>query len=63
MQPLMCLTPFLESGKRFKLPSGETFDQLRQPPPDSSPAADPTATLPTSCDETPQETRVDRRGP
>ncbi len=36
MKPLNCLTLFLESGKRFKLPSGETFDQLRQPQPTSN---------------------------
>ena len=36
MKPLNCLTLFLESGKRFKLPSGETFDQLRQPPQSST---------------------------
>jgi|GEM_PF-5731643 hypothetical protein len=28
MKPLMCLTPFLESGKKFKLESGETYDDL-----------------------------------
>ena len=35
MKRLNCLTPFLDSGTRFKLPSGETFDQLRQPQPSS----------------------------
>lgn len=27
---LNCLTPFLESGKKFRLPSGHTYDDLRQ---------------------------------
>lgn len=36
MQRLPCLTLFLESGRRFKLPSGVTFDQLRQTQPSST---------------------------
>lgn len=29
MKPLVCLTQFLRTGKKFKLESGETFDDLR----------------------------------
>lgn len=29
MKPLACLTLFLRTGKKFKLESGETFDNLR----------------------------------
>ena len=29
MKPLVCLTLFLRTGKKFKLESGETFDDLR----------------------------------
>jgi hypothetical protein len=28
MKQLICLTPFIETGKRFKLESGETFDDF-----------------------------------
>lgn len=41
MIPLNCLTLFLESGKRFRLASGETFDQLRQPQEDSKSSTAP----------------------
>ena len=41
MEPLICLTPFLVSGKKFKLASGETFDSLRQQRPET---ASPTET-------------------
>ena len=40
MKPLPCLTLFVESGRKFKLPSGETFDSLRRPQPDSSCSTD-----------------------
>jgi hypothetical protein len=30
VKPLSSLTPFLISGKKFRLPSGETYDSLRQ---------------------------------
>ena len=43
MKRLPCLTLFLESGKKFKLPSGETFDQLRQPQPSSTSSTAPTS--------------------
>lgn len=43
MQPLRCLTPFLETGKKLKLRSGETFDSLRQPQPEGASANDPPA--------------------
>ena len=50
MKRLNCLTPFLESGTRFKLPSGETFDQLRQPQPNStSSTASTCQTIPATC--------------
>ena len=44
MKPLNCLTLFLESGKRFRLPSGRTCEQLRQPQPDSTPSMATTST-------------------
>jgi len=28
MKPIICLTPFLESGKKLKLESGESYDDL-----------------------------------
>lgn len=56
MTRLPCLTPFLESGKRFRLPSGETFSQLRQPPADSTASAASTSPgnpmLPSSTPKT-----------
>lgn len=30
MQPLICFTHFLRSGKKLKLESGETYDDLRR---------------------------------
>ncbi len=56
MKPLNGRTPFLESGKRFELPSGETFDQLRQPTQHltsstaSTSPVSPTSSLSTSPD-------------
>jgi len=29
MKPIVCLTQFLRTGKKLKLESGETFDDLR----------------------------------
>jgi hypothetical protein len=42
------LPDVLESGKRFKLPSGETFDQLRQPLPSSATSTESTSPEKTS---------------
>lgn len=28
MKPIICLTPFLKSGKKLKLESGESYDDL-----------------------------------
>jgi len=40
MERLNCLTIFMESGKKFKLPSGETYDQLRQSENSTKPTSD-----------------------
>lgn len=40
---LPCLTPFLNTGKKFKLPSGETYDSLRRPESDLTSSAASTA--------------------